>query len=241
MLAARYDSILGNAELQRFPAKPNRGGFDGVDDSVGAAGHSFSNGRWCRAQFSNPGEPHRARSESRIRWCALLVCEALGVSESAGHWLALGDDRWRGPILMTCESAWSKRSKRARRGGRRPTALRSPRARRSNGCSVGARAEASQQSRPGGAFRRSRSTRPALLALIAEQPDWTLEEVVEAMHKRRIAGSRTAVWRFLKRHEISFKKKPARDGTRARGRGSSAPALDQATALSGHDRAGLPR
>jgi transposase len=80
-----------------------------------------------------------------------------------------------------------------------------------------------------------------LLALIAEQPDWTLEEVVEAMHKRRIAGSRTAVWRFLKRHAISFKKKPARGGTRARGRGPSAPALDQATALSGHDRAGLPR
>jgi len=80
-----------------------------------------------------------------------------------------------------------------------------------------------------------------LLALIAERPDWTLEEVVEAMHKHRIAGSRTAVWRFLKRHEISFKKKPARGRTRARGRGSSAPALDQATALSGHDRAGLPR
>ena len=80
-----------------------------------------------------------------------------------------------------------------------------------------------------------------LLALVAEQPDLTLEEIVEAMHKHRIAGSRTAVWRFLKRHEISFKKKPARDGTRARGRGPSAPALDQATGLSGHDRAGLPR
>jgi transposase len=46
-----------------------------------------------------------------------------------------------------------------------------------------------------------------LLALVAEQPDLTLEEIVEAMHKRRIAGSRTAVWRFLKRHAISFKKK----------------------------------
>ena len=62
-----------------------------------------------------------------------------------------------------------------------------------------------------------------LLALIAEQQDWTLEEVVEAMHKRRIAGSRTAVWRFLKRHAISFKKKPARGRTRARGRGPRAP------------------
>jgi hypothetical protein len=24
--------------LQRFPAKPNRGGFDGIDDTIGAAG-----------------------------------------------------------------------------------------------------------------------------------------------------------------------------------------------------------
>jgi transposase len=80
-----------------------------------------------------------------------------------------------------------------------------------------------------------------LLALIAEQPDLTLEEMVAAMNKRRIAGSRTAVWRFLKRHAISFKKKPARDGTRARGRGPSAPALDQATGLSRYHRAGLPR
>jgi transposase len=46
-----------------------------------------------------------------------------------------------------------------------------------------------------------------LLDLIAAQPDLTLEEVVAAMHKRGIAGSRTAVWRFFERHEISFKKK----------------------------------
>jgi transposase len=45
-----------------------------------------------------------------------------------------------------------------------------------------------------------------LLALIAEQPDLTLDEIVAAMRKRRIAGSRTAVWRFFKRHNISFKK-----------------------------------
>jgi transposase len=80
-----------------------------------------------------------------------------------------------------------------------------------------------------------------LLALIAEQPDLTPEEIVEVMHKRRIAGSRTAVWRFLKRHAISFKKslraaeQEREDVARARRR------WDQATALSGHDRAGLPR
>src|SRR5258707_11935951 len=36
-----------------------------------------------------------------------------------------------------------------------------------------------------------------LLALIADEPDMTLDEVVAAMRKRRIAGSRSAVWRFL--------------------------------------------
>ena len=36
-----------------------------------------------------------------------------------------------------------------------------------------------------------------LLKLIAEQPDLTLDEVVAAMKKAQIAGSRTAVWRFF--------------------------------------------
>ena len=46
-----------------------------------------------------------------------------------------------------------------------------------------------------------------LLRLIAERPDMTLDEIVAVMGKRRIAGSRSAVWRFFKRHNISFKKK----------------------------------
>jgi transposase len=46
-----------------------------------------------------------------------------------------------------------------------------------------------------------------LLALIAEQPDLTLEEVVAAMGRQGIDGSRTAVWRFFERHNISFKKR----------------------------------
>jgi len=45
-----------------------------------------------------------------------------------------------------------------------------------------------------------------LLARIAERPDMTLDEVVAAMRKRRIAGSRSAVWRFFDRRNISFKK-----------------------------------
>jgi len=65
-----------------------------------------------------------------------------------------------------------------------------------------------------------------LLALIAEHPDLTLDEVVAAMDKRRISGSRSAVWRFFDRRDISFKKNVVRSGAKARGRGPRAPALD---------------
>ena len=42
-----------------------------------------------------------------------------------------------------------------------------------------------------------------ILALVAEHPDWTLEEILAAMHKQRIPGSRTALWRFLDRHDLT--------------------------------------
>jgi transposase len=51
---------------------------------------------------------------------------------------------------------------------------------------------------------------PWLLELIAEHPDLTLDEIVVAMHRHGIAGSRSAVWRFFDRHEISVKKKSMR-------------------------------
>ena len=70
-----------------------------------------------------------------------------------------------------------------------------------------------------------------LLALIDGRPDMTLDEVVSAMRKHKIPGSRTAVWRLFQRHKITFKKKPARGGAGARGRGARTAALD---ATAGH-------
>jgi len=43
-----------------------------------------------------------------------------------------------------------------------------------------------------------------ILALIAEQPDLTLDEIVAAMHKRRIPASGRAFWWFLDRHESAL-------------------------------------
>jgi transposase len=57
-----------------------------------------------------------------------------------------------------------------------------------------------------------------LLALIAERSDLTLDEIVLAMEKRRIAGSRSAVWRFFDRRNISFKKNFIRGRAKARRR-----------------------
>ena len=65
-----------------------------------------------------------------------------------------------------------------------------------------------------------------LLALVAEQADMTLDEIVAAMRKRKIAGSRSAVWRFFDRRNISFKKNSVRGGTEARGCRARTTALD---------------
>jgi transposase len=68
-----------------------------------------------------------------------------------------------------------------------------------------------------------------LLGLIDEQPDLTLEEVVRAMRKCKVAGSRTAVWRFFQRHKITFKKSAARRGAGSCGRGAGTATLDART------------
>jgi transposase len=65
-----------------------------------------------------------------------------------------------------------------------------------------------------------------LLALIEDEPDLTLDEVICAMRQHKVPGSRTAVWRFFQRHKITFKKKPARGRAGARRRGTGPAALE---------------
>ena len=57
-----------------------------------------------------------------------------------------------------------------------------------------------------------------ILALIREQRDLTLNEIVSVLHRRRIPGSRSALSRFFARHGITFKKKPAGGRAQARRR-----------------------
>jgi transposase len=84
----------------------------------------------------------------------------------------------------------------------------------------------------GGSTSRLEKHAKWLLALIAKQPDLTLDEAFAAMRKQRIPGSRTALWRFFVRHKITFKKKEsARDGTRASRRRPRTPTLDSTATL----------
>ena len=65
-----------------------------------------------------------------------------------------------------------------------------------------------------------------LIGLVTEQPDLTLHEIVAAMRKAKIGGSRTAVWRFYERHGFSFKKNFVRGGAKARRSGPCTAPLD---------------
>ena len=60
-----------------------------------------------------------------------------------------------------------------------------------------------------------------LLGLIARRPDLTLDEAVLAMHRHKIPGSRSAMWRFFKRHNVTFKKKACARRSRSARRGRS--------------------
>ena len=71
-----------------------------------------------------------------------------------------------------------------------------------------------------------------ILALIGGQRDLTLDEIVSALHRRRIPGSRSALSRFFARHGITIKKKPASGRAQASRRGSRAPMLDSRARLS---------
>jgi len=58
--------------------------------------------------------------------------------------------------------------------------------------------------------------------LIAAEADLTLEEIRSRLRQRGIKVSASSVWRFCDRHDLTFKKKPARrrTGPRRRPRGT---------------------
>jgi transposase len=78
----------------------------------------------------------------------------------------------------------------------------------------------------GGSTSRLEEHTTLILGLVKERPDSTFEELLAVLRKQRIRCSRSALWRFFERHNITFKKKPAGSRTAAGRRGSGTPALD---------------
>ena len=66
----------------------------------------------------------------------------------------------------------------------------------------------------------------AILDLVAERPDLILRELVAELRKQGIRTSRSALWRFLDHHGLTFKKKPAGGGKETSGHCPRTQALD---------------
>jgi transposase len=75
-----------------------------------------------------------------------------------------------------------------------------------------------------GGYRRSPLDDHAelLLGLIADRPDLTVEEIRGVLRARGIYAGHGSVWRFFKRHGISFKKNRTRQRAGKAGRGGGA-------------------
>ena len=65
-----------------------------------------------------------------------------------------------------------------------------------------------------------------LMALIAREPDLTLEEVRLRLRDRGVSAGLGSVWRFFARRGVSFKKNRARRRTGPGGRGRGARAME---------------
>ena len=95
-----------------------------------------------------------------------------------------------------------KRWRPGPRGARRPNATES--AQRGGDLGAAFDKTASVTAKPsGGGTSPLEQHAEFLLGLIVDQPDLTLHEIVAAMRKRR---TRSAVWRFFARRNISFKR-----------------------------------
>jgi transposase len=79
-----------------------------------------------------------------------------------------------------------------------------------------------------GGHRRSRleEAEPALRSWIAAAPGLTLEELQERLASRGIAIKVGALWHQLNKWNLTFKKNPARQRARARGRAGSPTRLE---------------
>ena len=95
--------------------------------------------------------------------------------------------------------------------------------------------------KPMGGYKRSPLDRHGdlVLALIADQDDLSLAEIRQALAERGIRAGHASLWRFFKRHDITFKKNRTGERAGARRRGRGAAALATSASEPGSPASGL--
>lgn len=85
---------------------------------------------------------------------------------------------------------------------------------------------------PIGGHRRSRiaAMEPELRAWIEAEPDLALNQICDRLMKKGVAIKSGALWHQLNKWNLTFKKNPARQRARARGRDRGAPGMDRSSA-----------
>jgi transposase len=78
-----------------------------------------------------------------------------------------------------------------------------------------------------------------VLARVAEKPDITLTELSAELQDCGVKVSVFAIWHFLRREGVSFKKKPARQRTGSRRRGAPPRAMEAPSRQDRCEAAGL--
>ena len=79
------------------------------------------------------------------------------------------------------------------------------------GLTVGTERAALRRNQALGKSLAAQGVRAVAADLVAKEPDLTLEEIRDRLRReKKVAVATSSVWRFYDRHEITFKKSPAR-------------------------------
>ena len=96
---------------------------------------------------------------------------------------------------------------------------------------------------PSGGDRRSKAVeqhKDWLLTLVGEEPDVTLAEIQTRLADTHgLTKSPSCLWRFFRRHDVTFKKNPPRRRTGSAGRESGTRGLAGETGFAGPGPSGL--
>jgi transposase len=94
-----------------------------------------------------------------------------------------------------------------------------------------------------GGHRRSRvaGMKSVLCAWIEQEPDLSLAELCERLAKQGVSIKTGALWHQLNNWNLTFKKNPARQRARTRGRAAGATSVDGIAAQDGRRKASIHR